>query len=94
MKEGLYDVAFRKKRLLNLDLRKSNLKIKVWNWRWLNSLASKLPNLSRCYDFDLSQAVRTEVSFQNYNEKEKKKIFGSISPQNLLFEQVIAIKSG
>ena len=56
--------------------------------------ASKLPNLSRCYDFDLSQAMRTEVSFQNYNEKEKKKIFGSISPQNLLFEQVIAIKSG
>ena len=38
--------------------------------------------------------MRTEVSFQNYNEKEKKKIFGSMSPQNLLFEQVIAIKSG
>ena len=38
--------------------------------------------------------MRTEVSFQNYNEKEKKKIFGSISPQNLFFEQVIAIKSG
>ena len=36
--------------------------------------------------------MRTEVSFQNYNEKEKKKIFRSISPQNLLFEQVIAIK--
>ena len=31
--------------------------------------------------------MRTEVSFQNYNEKEKKKIFGSISPQNLLFDQ-------
>ena len=38
--------------------------------------------------------MRTEVSFQNYNEKEKKKTFGSTSPQNLLFEQVIAIKSG
>ena len=38
--------------------------------------------------------MRTEVSFQNYNEKEEKKIFGSISPQNQLFEQVIAIKSG
>ena len=38
--------------------------------------------------------MRTEVSFQNYNEKEKKKICGSISPQNLLFEPVIAIKSG
>ena len=38
--------------------------------------------------------MRTDVSFQNYNEKEKKKIFGSNSPQNLLFEQVIAIKSG
>ena len=38
--------------------------------------------------------MRREVSFQNYNEKEKKKIFRSISPQNLLFEQVIAIKSG
>ena len=38
--------------------------------------------------------MRAEVSFQNYNEKEKKKIFVSISPQNLLFEQVIAIKSG
>ena len=37
--------------------------------------------------------MRTEVSFQNYNEKEKK-IFGSISPQNLLFEQVVAIKNG
>ena len=37
--------------------------------------------------------MRTEVSFQNYNEKEKKKIYGSISPQNLLFEQIIAIKS-
>ena len=36
--------------------------------------------------------MRTEVSLQNYNEKEKKKIFGSISPQNLLFEQVIASK--
>ena len=47
-----------------------------------------------CYDFTHSQAMRTEVSFQNYNEKEKKKIFGSISPQNLLFEQVIAIKIG
>ena len=60
---------------------------------WTHVLA-KLPNLSRCYDFTLSQAMRTEVSFQNYNEKEKKKIFGSISPQNQLFEQVIAIKSG
>ena len=38
--------------------------------------------------------MRTEVSFQKYKEKEKKKIFGSISPQNQLFEQVIAIKSG
>ena len=38
--------------------------------------------------------MRTEVSFQNYNEKEKKKIFGSISPQNLLFERIKAIKSG
>ena len=38
--------------------------------------------------------MRAEVSFQNYNEKEKMKIFGSISPQNLLFEQFIAIKSG
>ena len=38
--------------------------------------------------------MRTDVSFQNYNEKEKKKIFGSTSPQNVLFEQVIAIKSG
>ena len=38
--------------------------------------------------------MRTEVSSQNYNEKEKKKIFGSISPQNLLFEDVMAIKSG
>ena len=47
-----------------------------------------------CYDFTHSQAMRTEVSFQNYNEKEKKKIFGSNSPQNLLFEQVIAIESG
>ena len=52
---------------------------------WTHLLA-KLPNLSRCYDFAHSQAMRTEVSFQNYNEKEKKKIFGSISPQNLLFE--------
>ena len=60
---------------------------------WTHVLA-KLPSLSRCYDFTLSQAMRTEVSFQNYNEKEKKKIFGSISPQNQLFEQVIAIKSG
>ena len=57
-------------------------------------LLEKLPNLSMCYDFAHSQAMRTEVFFQNYNEKEKKKIFGSISPQNLLFEQVIAIKSG
>ena len=38
--------------------------------------------------------MRTEVSFQNYKEKEKKKICGSISPQNLLFDQVTAIKSG
>ena len=38
--------------------------------------------------------MRTEVSFQNYNEKEKKMLCGSISPQNLLFEQVKAIKSG
>ena len=38
--------------------------------------------------------MRTEVSSQNYKEKEKNKIFGSISAQNLLFEQVIAIKSG
>ena len=38
--------------------------------------------------------MRTDVSFQNYNEKEKKKIFGSISPQKLLFEQVIAMKKG
>ena len=48
-------------------------------------LLTKLPNLSRCYDFAHSQAMRTKVSFQNYNEKEKK-IFGSISPQNLLFD--------
>ena len=60
---------------------------------WTHLLA-KLPNLSRCYDFALSQAMRTEFSLQNYNEKEKKKIFGSMSPQNLLFEQVIAIKCG
>ena len=57
-------------------------------------LQAKLPNLSRCYDFAHSQAMRKEVSFQNYNEKEKMKIFGSISPQNQLFEQVIAIKRG
>ena len=38
--------------------------------------------------------MRTEASSQNYNGKEKKKIFGSISAQNQLFEQVIAIKSG
>ena len=38
--------------------------------------------------------MRTEVSFQDFNEKEKKKIFGSISPQKLLFQQVIATKSG
>ena len=60
---------------------------------WTHLLA-KLPILSSCYDFALSQGMRTEFSFQNYNEKEKKKIFGSISPQNLLFEQFIAIKSG
>ena len=48
-------------------------------------LLTKLPNLSRCYDFAHSQAMRTKVSFQNYNEKGKK-IFGSISPQNLLFD--------
>ena len=60
---------------------------------WTQLLA-KLPNLSRCYDFAHSQAMRTEVSSENYNEKEKKKIFGSISPQNLLFEDFIAIKSG
>ena len=60
---------------------------------WTHLLA-KLPNLSRCYDFAFSQAMRTEFSLQNYNEKEKKKIFGSMSPQNLLFEPVIAIKSG
>ena len=59
---------------------------------WTHLLA-KLPKMSRCYDFALSQAMRTEVSLQNYNEKEKKKIFGFIWPQNLLFEQVIAIKS-
>ena len=60
---------------------------------WTHLLA-KLPILSRCYDFALSQAMSIVVSFQNYNEKEKKKIFGSISPRNLLFEQVIAIKKG
>ena len=31
---------------------------------WTN-LQAKLPNLSRCYDFAHSQAMRTEVSFQN-----------------------------
>ena len=94
MKGGVYDVAFRKIKI-----------VKSWSQKvksqdqseigvdWTHLLA-KLPNLSRCYDFAHSQAMRTEVSFQNYNEKEKKKIFGSISPQNLLFEQVIAIKSG
>ena len=59
-----------------------------------NNLPAKLPNLSSCYDFAHSQAMRTEVSFQNYNEKEKKKIFGSIPAQNLLFEQVISMKNG
>ena len=60
---------------------------------WTQLLA-KMRKFSRCYDFAHSQATRTEVSFQDYNEKEKKKLFGSTSPQNLLFEPVKAIESG
>ena len=52
-----------------------------------------MPQLSWCYELAHSLAMRTEVSFQDFNEKEKK-IFGSVSHQNLLFQQVIAIKSG
>ena len=80
----MYDVAFRKKKLLNLDLRKSNLKIKnVKLTPNKNTCQPKLHKLCRYYELGHSQAMRTEISFQNVNEKEKKKIFGSISPQKL-----------
>ena len=48
------------------------------NW---THLLEKLPKLSRCYVFAHSKAMRTDVSFQNFKEKEKKTIFGTISPQ-------------
>ena len=45
-------------------------------------LLPKLLNLSRCYEFAHSQAMRTEISFQNLNEKEKGNFSGSISTKN------------
>ena len=47
------------------------------NW---THLLSTLPNLSRCFEVTCSQAMITEVTFQNFNEKEKKKNFGFILP--------------
>ena len=53
------------------------------NW---TPLLSKLSNLSRCFEFTYSQAMITEVSFQNFKEKEKKKNFGFIShPQPIVW---------
>ena len=38
--------------------------------------------------------MMTETSFKNFNEKENNKVFGFISQQKLLFEQVEAVNTG
>ena len=92
-KELCMTSLFEKQRLLNL-ISENQISRSWWEIGadWIQFLA-KLPNFSRCCKFAHSQALRTEVPFQNFNEKEKMKIFGSNSPQNILFEWIIAINS-
>ena len=82
MKEGVYDVAFRKKRLPILYLRKSNLNIKSEIDAEQSHLLSKLHYFSRCYEFLSSQGMRTQIFFPNFNEKKIKTVFGFISRKN------------